>query len=837
MRLDLNGAWRMKGLGDKLWLEANVPGSVVDDLVRAEKLEDPYFRLNEVQAREACRRDYEYQREFDASAELLGHDRVYLCCDGLDTLAGITLNGFEVAEPCNMHRRYMFDVKSLLQQGENTIHITLRSPVTFIEERQRENPLWRVGEAMRGFPHIRKAHCMFGWDFAPAIPDMGIWRDIYLVGYSEARIADIAITQHHTARRVALTVRVDTERWTKEMLDVEVRVTPPGGGEPVTKAEFAATDQTPVVFYIKSPQLWWPNGMGEQPLYRVDIYLKRREEVLDHRSLRVGLRTLQVRQEEDADGRSFAFTVNGVPFFARGANYVPEDGVLPRCTKARTRQLLADCAAAHFNCIRVWGGGHYPADHFYDTCDEQGLIVWQDMMFACAVYDMNPEFTENIRAEALDNIRRIRHHACLGLWCGNNEIELAWEKWDFPKTPKLRTDYVKQFEVLLAETARTEDPDRAYWPSTPSSGGGFDVPDDANRGDVHDWDVWHGWKPSESYRERLCRFVSEFGMQSLPDLKTIEGFTGADDHNLLSEVVEGHQKSPGGCGRMLYYLAESFLYPRDLASLVYTSQIAQAEAVRTGVEHWRRNRGRCMGALYWQLNDCWPAVSWSGIDYHGRWKALHYAAKRFFAPVLLSAEDVNPYLRGEDSLLPPDGKQKKIEVRLHLCNESPRDSKGTVEWRLRQNTGKIVRRGSVKVQAPPFSAAMADTLVFGKELGESQDRKTHWLEYVYRSGAEQSAGMLLFVKPKHFMLLDPKITVGIAEETKEGYVLSVRASNAAFFVKLELDDLDGVFEDNYFFLTGEEERRVLLYRDRLSRPLPAKEIQKRLKTISLYDMA
>lgn len=837
MRLDLNGTWRMKGVGDKLWVEADVPGSVVHDLLKAEKLEDPFYRLNEGQATDICRKDYEYQREFQVSAEWLGQDRVYLCCDGLDTIAEITVNGFEVASTDNMHRRYAFDVKSLLQQGENTVHVLFHSPIKYIEERQIANPLWGTGDAMRGFPHIRKAHCMFGWDWAPPIPDMGIWRDIYLLGFNQARFTDTAVIQHHTSNRVALTVRVDTERWTSDILDVEVRITPPGGGEPFTKSEFASTDRTQVLFYIKNPQLWCPNGMGSQPLYQVEIYLKQQEEVLDYRKMRVGLRTLAVRQEEDEYGRSFAFEVNGIPFFAMGADYIPEDSILPRCNKERTRRLLQDCVGAHFNCLRVWGGGHYPPDYFYDLCDELGIVIWQDMMFACAVYDMNPAFTENIREEAIDNIRRIRHHASLGLWCGNNEMETAWENWGFPGTPKLRTDYVKQFEVLLPEVAGKEDPGTFYWPSSPSSGGGFDLPNDESRGDVHDWQVWHGLQSFTTYRDHGFRFVSEFGFQSFPDLKTVTSFTLPADRNMLSEVMESHQKSDNAHGKMLYYISGMFQYPKDFASLLYASQLMQAEAVRYGVEHWRRNRGRCMGALYWQLNDCWPGISWSGIDYYGRWKALHYAAKRFFNPVLLSAEDINPYLQGEDTLLPPDGRQKKIEVRLHLSNESPKEAKGAMEWRLRNNEGKIVRRGGVRAQVPPYSTARVDTIVFGKELTEWEDLQTHWLEYVYDGEKQASGGMLFFVRPKHFALLDPEIAISLADETDEGYVLSVRAANAAFYVALQLDGLDGVFSDNFFYLAGDGEKRVVLYRDRLSRQLPVKELLRRMRAVSLYDMA
>ncbi len=379
--------------------------------------------------------------------------------------------------------------------------------------------------------------------------------------------------------------------------------------------------------------------MAPSQLYTVRAELLNGTRVLDSWEKRIGLRTMEIKRQKDSWGESFEMCVNGVSIFAMGADYIPEDNLLPRVTAERTRRLLEDCKLANYNAIRVWGGGYYPDDWFYDACDELGLVVWQDFMFACAIYELTEEFEENIRREVIDNVRRLRHHASLGLWCGNNEMEWQVDDDVYFATHKQKADYIRMYEYLIPKTLREHDPVTFYWPASPSSGGGFDEPNDPNRGDVHYWDVWHGDKPFTEYRKFFFRNASEFGFQSFPCLKTVESFTKPSDRNIFSYVMEKHQRNKSANGKIMNYMAQTFLYPTDFDTLLYASQLLQAEAVRYGVEHWRRNRGRCMGAIYWQVNDCWPVASWSSIDYYGRWKALHYMARRFYAPVLLSCEE------------------------------------------------------------------------------------------------------------------------------------------------------------------------------------------------------
>lgn len=818
IRLDLNGIWRMKNIGGAEWIEGRVPGSVFTDLLNAGKIDDPFYRDNEDQAKEIASLDYEYEREFHVDSGAMEHDRLVLCCEGLDTLAEIKINGQLAANTDNMHRTYEFDVKPLLKEGSNSIHIALFSPLKFIAEKHAENPIWGTTDAVEGFPHLRKAHCMFGWDWGPKIPDSGIWRDISIKGYKSARLEDVYVTQKHDGGKVSLDVRVRTAIWDSTEVTVEVAVIAPDG-EKVTAGINTDAYEGHVVIEIPNPKLWWPNGYGQQPLYKVETVLKIGEEKLDIREFNIGLRTLTVRKEKDTWGESFEFHVNGVSIFAMGADYIPEDNLLGRCSPEKAERLIKDCVEANFNSIRVWGGGIYPWDYFFDLCDKYGLIVWQDLMFACAVYDMTEEFTENIRKEAEDNMKRIRHHASLGLWCGNNEMEWGWVEWNFPKTAKLRTDYIKQFEILLPQVAKETDPNTFYWPASPSSGGGFEKPNDENMGDVHYWDVWHGLKPFTDYRKFYFRFCSEFGFQSFPSLKTVETFTLPEDRNIFSYVMEKHQKNGTANGKILYYLSENFKYPKDFDSLLYTSQILQAEAIKYGVEHWRRNRGRCMGAIYWQLNDCWPVASWASIDSLGRWKALHYYAKRFFAPVLLSACE------------------EGTRVELHVTNETMKPFRGTIHWKLRDHRSDILREGTAQAEAAPLSALLCGTLDFGDMLEDRKMLRKVYLEYnLAVNGQCVSEGTVLFAKPKHFEFLDPQLEIDV-EDAGDKFVLAVSSKAYAKYVELDLKEADGKFSDNYFDVSAGSIKKVEVEKAGLSRKLSLEEFKNMLKARSAYDIA
>jgi len=831
----LNGKWRMKDKSGERWIEAQVPGSVFSDLLREGLMEDPFYRDNEGKAVEFSYRDYEYEREFNISPEILKKDRVFLYCEGLDTLAQIMINGKYVARTDNMHRRYEFDVKKFLKIGMNKIHFIFYSPTEFINKMHKKNPLWKwsFDVAMPGFYHLRKAHCMFGWDWGPRIPDSGIWRDIGLKLYNSGRLEDIYVTQRHHRKNVEVGVHINFEAWVKKEFYVEVLITCPGGMKIIKTIKTGKSDnKCSLYFNINDPELWWPNGYGKQPLYGVRINLKYRGKVLDSKDFMIGLRTLIVRQKKDRWGKSFEFVVNGIPIFAMGANYIIEDSIMSRYSKKRTEKLIKDCVEANFNCIRVWGGGIYPPDYFYELCDRYGLIVWQDFMFACSVYPPGRKITENIKGELEDNIKRIRNHACLGLWCGNNEIEWMINMIEskpreelrmpqiamLPKLRQIKNTYINLFEKTIPETVKKYDPERFYWPSSPSSGGKFNNPNDESMGDVHYWDVWHGLKTFKEYRRHYFRFTSEFGFQSFPGIKTIKSFTIPEDRNIFSYVMEKHQKDDLANGRILAYLSETFKYPGNFESLLYASQVLQAEAIKCGVEHWRRNRGRCMGSIYWQLNDCWPAASWSGIDYFGRWKALHYYAKRFYSPVLISAE--------EDD--------KKI-VSIYITNDTGDIAEGIINWSLRDNRSSIIKKGSREVSVPPLKAMKCIKLSF-KDIINKDNISEVYLEFSLKINEQfVGYGTLLFVKPKHFIFMNPEIKTTIDENDRE-LIITVESRAFAKSIEIGLEETDCKFSDNYFDLSGGFKKRVMIEKSDLSDKMNLSEVKKKLKIRSLYDI-
>ncbi len=793
MTSSLNGAWKLQLSGEVLQYEATVPGSVYSDLLSQGRMEDPYWRDNEMAALQLMEHDFFYTRTISAAEELLACDAVLLRCEGLDTLAAIRVNGFPAGNADNMHRIWEFDVKHLLRPGENEIEIQFSSPTQYIRKAYAANRADGTSDAMTGFPLLRKVHCMFGWDWGPRLPDAGIWRNIALVGIQKARIKSVSVTQVHDAEAVHLHIHTQVERIAPADTVVSITVIAPDG------TTFAASGED-AVLTISSPERWWPNGFGSQPLYTVQVSLRCDCEriVLDTWERRIGLRTMTVHIEKDEWGECFCHRINGVDVFAMGADYIPEDNLLPRVNPERTRRLLEDAAMAHFNTIRVWGGGYYPDDFFYDSCDELGLIVWQDFMFACAVYNLDDAFEANIRAEIRDNVQRLRHHASLGLWCGNNEMEQFVAEGLWVSSPRQKADYIKMYEYVIPQILKAEDPATFYWPASPSSGGSFDEPNAPNRGDVHYWQVWHGGLPFPDYRNHMFRYVSEFGFQSFPCMKTIESFTEPEDRNVFSYIMEKHQRNASANSKIIAYLAQLYLYPRDLDTLVYASQLLQAQAMQYGVEHWRRHRGRCMGAVIWQLNDCWPVASWSSIDYYGRWKALHYYAKRFFAPVLLSCHEEGVLSQNTNVNAEPFPLKKS--ARLNISNETAVPFCGTVAWSLRTPDAGILQDGSFAVSVPPLSAVWLTEQDFS-----DQDTFGCYFSYsLEQQGQPLSQGSVLFCPPKHFRFLDPKLTATIV-----GDEIIVRAQAYARSVEL-LCDGEVVLGDNYFDMdAGERRIRIL----------------------------
>lgn len=768
----LNGEWIMEQQNGER-TKGQIPGSVYSFLLDAGKMENPHVGENELSALALMEEDYSFETTFDTGEEILAQEHQAIVFDGIDTLAEVSLNGTVLGRADNFFRRWEWDVTGLLQESGNVLRVDLDSPLRYIREKDAEQHFGGSRHAMKGFPQIRKPHCMFGWDWGPRLPDAGIWKDVTLIGFGKARLEDVSIEQDHSDG-VSVTVTAKASGG-----ELEISLTTPEG------EVFSLENGTP--YKVKNPQLWWPNGLGDQPLYTVTVQLKENGELLEESKKRIGLRTLTIHREKDEWGESFAHEVNGIRFFGMGANYIPEDNVVSRITPERTRRLLEDSKACHFNVIRVWGGGWYPNDFFYDLCDELGLVVWQDMMYACANYNLTDEFEESITAETVENVRRIRHHACLGLWCGNNEMEWLANDKKYDGNDVTKAYYIRMFEQIIPKILKKEDPHTYYWPSSPSSGGSFDEPNSPYRGDVHNWEVWHSGVPFSEYRKYCFRYLSEFGFQSFPCLRTVAGFAEKKDWNVFSRVMERHQRNEGANGKILQYLSMTYLYPSTFENLLYASQLLQADAIRYGVEHFRRNRGQCMGAIYWQLNDIWPVASWASLDYHGRWKALHYVARRFFAPIMLSCKEECEVTTKTSIVMESD---KDINTaQLCVANETKQDFTGTVSWSLRDAGSRVICRGEEEVCTKAFSSHWLAEMDFS----DTDYLENHLTFALTGADGVVSEGSVLFTAPKHYHFRDPELKV-----TRQGDLLTVEAKNYARSVELYSENVDVVLSDNFF---------------------------------------
>jgi beta-mannosidase len=817
----LIGDWEFRQADSVEWLPAKVPGGVHTDLMANGRIPDPFVADNERKVQWVAESDWIYHRKFTCSPELFTQEKILLVCEGLDTLATVMLNGHELGHTNNMFRRYEWEVKSFLKSGgENEITIAFNSPVKYTAEKQAHRPLRGVTQAIPGGPHLRKAPCQFGWDWGPQLPPIGIWKDIRLEGYREARFTNIHLRQEHGDGKVTIEAGITIQQWGNKALKAAVRITTPTGEVLKNEAPIAKANQQTVKVPIPQPMLWWPNGYGEQPLYQVEISLKGSGEsgevVLDRHSYQVGLRTIELRQQEDQWGRSFVIVVNGVPIFVKGSNWIPADSFPTRISDAYLEELIRAAAETHQNMLRVWGGGFYEEERFYDLCDRYGILVWQEFIFSCSIYPLNdPEFLENVRSEVVDNIRRLRHRASLALWCGNNEMEWGWHdwNWDSPELQDLKSAYDKFFHHTLPEWCQAEDPEHSYWPSSPSSDTPFVDPNGQRQGDAHYWDVWHGGKPFISYRDQYPRFMSEFGFQALPPLDTVRTYADEVDWNMTSYIMERHQKNASGNSMMVRQMLDMFKLPRDFPSLVYLSMVLQAEGIRYGVEHWRRHTDRVAGILYWQLNDCWPVASWSSLDYFGRWKALHYAARHFYAPIMLSIEDKPP------------------QQTAYVSNDLLEPWEGNLKWSLETFDGQVLTSGGTLVKAAPQTATQVKSLDFSDRINDGNIRSLVFIAELWQGDQFVSRQTAFFAPIKHLSLEDPVIKANLYTQGDQ-LVAELTSQSLAILVEVALNNADVIFSDNYFNLPAR--RKV-----QISCPMPAgwtlERAIKEFQVRSVYD--
>lgn len=798
--------WTFKACDDEEWLAAKVPGTVHTDLLRHGRIPHPFKGTNEHRLQWMDKKDWEYEAHFEVEETLLAMSNLELVFEGLDTYADIEVNGVRVLSTNNMFLRWVVDVKPYLKPSHNTLQVRFRSPISEdmpkVEKRGYNFPaandqseLGEIGEHHLSV-YARKAPYHYGWDWGPRFVTSGIWRDVYLQGWNGARIQDLYVEQ----------VRVTQEQANLAAhLEIESEVACDGvillsNGEQVWESKVSllpGINARSLSIVISQPKLWWSRGLGEAHRYSFTAQLVVEGNTVARSEVKVGLRQIRLVREEDSYGTSFYFELNGVPVFAKGANHIPNDSFLPDITEERYRYEVKTAVASNMNMLRVWGGGIYEPDLFYDLCDEHGILVWQDFLFACSMYPGDEAFLQNVRLEAEYNVKRLRNHACIALWCGNNEIDVAWGHYDEKlgwgwkqnytqaQREEMWTAYERIFHQLLPEVVAAYAPHTDYWASSPME----DITGDASqharysstRGDMHYWGVWHALEPIENYNVTIGRFMSEYGFQSFPERKTVEAYAESSDMDLMSEVMKAHQKTGSGNDKMRTYMERYLRLPTDFYGFIYMSQIMQAEAMKAAIEAHRRHRPLCMGTLYWQLNDCWPVASWSGVDYYGRWKAMQFFAKKGFKDVMLSIDGTS-----------------HTQADLYICSDALSTFHGELEWSLYHFDGECLRVEKRQVTGEANASTKLLTLVY-KEWLEGMDPAQVVLKARLLSNSEIVDEQLHYMLPAtELALMKPQITITEVEGAERA-TFTLMTDVLAKYVWLE-HEVEGYMSDNYFDL-------------------------------------
>ncbi|CAM3512891.1 glycoside hydrolase family 2 protein [Flavobacterium saliperosum] len=775
--------WNFRKKGDANWLPASVPGTVHTDLFNNKVIPDPFSGTNEKQLQWIENEDWEYETTFVLSAKDFKNENIDLQFDGLDTYAEVFLNGKSVLKADNMFRIWNIEVKKQLKVGHNKITVVFQSAV-----RKGKEAAKKLKYTLPGDEKIftRKAQYQYGWDWGPRFVTAGIWKKVQLHLWNSAQLENVRFEQQSLSdakAQLLFTAEVNCRKSGKYKLKIN--------DTSETYSLKKGKNQLKISYEIKNPKRWWSNGLGEPHLYPFTISLSDKNGNLDKRELNIGLRTIELVQEKDDFGKSFYFRLNGVPVFMKGANYIPPDSFLPRAKDSVYKSIVKNAVDANMNMLRIWGGGVYGDDAFYDECDKNGILVWQDFMFACAMYPGDKAFMDNVKQEVIDNVNRLQNHPSLALWCGNNENDEGWHNWGWQKqyqysaadSTKIWNDYKKLFHELIPKTLDSllTKEKNLYWPSSPSIGWGRK--ESLLQGDSHYWGVWWGMEPFEIYKKKVGRFMSEYGFQGMPKLQAFKAFANETDLHLASETVKNHQKHPTGYQTIQTYMEREYKVPTQFEEYIYVSQLLQAEGMKTAIEAHRRAKPYCMGTLYWQLNDCWPVTSWSSVDYFGNWKAFHYQAKRSFEPILVSvAEEDNQYkvYVVSDELTP-----KKGRLQLELI-----DFKGNVLWK---STSEIQVEGNTGKEYYAIA---------GKEMEKFNSKQVVLSVKLLLSDADVKSTLFYFEKPKDLELKEPKITIRYRNENTMEISSDVLAKN----VFLSVDAVH--FSDNYFDLLPGEKRII-----------------------------
>ena len=819
------------------WHPAHVPGVVQTDLFKDGLIPDPFYQDNDTRLQWIGLTDWEYRTTFQVDAATLAHDHVDLVFEGLDTYADVYVNDQVALHGDNMFRRWRVSVKSLLKTGPNTLRIVFHSPIESMIPKVKALPYILPSvttnntgneENVATAPYTRKAGYQYGWDWGPRYVTEGIWQPIRVETWDALRIENFHVQQETiTKTDAAVNAEFNIEAGRSTPASLEVTYGPLAGTAfPAVRQSVQLVpglNRISVPIHIANPKLWYPNGYGTQDRYQFSAVVRTGKDIAANAALKTGLRSIELRREVTKTGKSFAFIVNGIPVFAKGADVIPFDSFPNRVTPEIHRQILESARDAHMNMVREWGGGYYESDDFYDICDELGILVWQEFMFGGDMVPGGADFQNSVKQEAIEQVTRLRDHPSIVLWCGNNEIETGWVHWGdrqiFKESvsatdrEKVWTDYVVLFHGILSGVVAQYAAPVPYWGSSPSAN--FENPPDSQTdGDMHYWQVWHALAPIEMYTQQFPRFMSEYGFQSFPEMRTIRTFAKPEDMDIRSATMQDHQKNHGGNERILSYMLRWYPEPKDFESFVYLSQVLQAEAIKVGAEHLRRQMPNTMGSLYWQLNDCWPVASWASIDYYGRWKALQYYSKRFYDDVIVS-----PFRH--------DGK-----VDVYVVSDKLQPLNGTIHTRLLDFSGKVLSEKTQDVQIPAQSSAIYFT-VDQKELLAHADPTKSFLVFDLTVGGQQVSRNLIFFDTMHNLDLPKPVKIETSlDKSNGGYAVTLRSPALARSVFVSFGDLDVKTEDNYFDLLPGEAVTVKL---KTPAAVTLDQLKSGIQVISLTD--
>ena len=823
--ISLNQGWEFRqhvetGAKEAVWRSAQVPGDVHLDLMHNGVIPEPFYRDNESKLQWIENADWEYRSNIQISADALKHKNVELVFEGLDSRADVYVNGHLALQADNMFREWRVDVKESLKVGDNQLLIVFPSPIRAAALVAAKDK-WRTRTQTEEKTYIRKAAYEFGWDWGPRFVTSGVWRPVRLETWDEARISDLHISQPDVTKQIAhlnAEVEIIASADTTGTVTIEYGVSSKKTATGRTVALHKGINQIVIPIEILNPELWYPAGYGTQPLYTFEASVKQGNRALDSVSRSTGLRCIVLRRELDKWGRSFELVVNGIPVFAKGADVIPFDSFPSRVTTEQYRRVLQSAVDANMNMIRHWGGGYYETEEFYRLCDELGIMIWQDFMFGNDWQPGTYDFKQQVAKEAEYQVRRLRNHPSIVLWCGNNETEGAFH-WGgrelLSSEARLRMweDYLTVFSGILARTVERLEPELPYWPSSPSADYEETSPE-YQSGDMHNWAVWHGMLPLRGYEQSNPRFMTEYGFQSFPEMRTIESFTVPEDRTgIETPVMLAHQKNAAGNAKIHEYMLRDYPEPRDFPSFVYVSQVLQAEAIKIGAEHLRRNRPRTMGSIYWQLNDCWPVASWSSLDYYGRWKALHYYARRFYNDLLVS-----PHVE--------DG-----SFAVYVVSDRTTTTEADLRVRLMTLDGKVLSEKTQSIQVP----ALSSQKYFQAPLEEYLKSKEIDLADVFVAadltvGSRQvSSNNWYFVPPKQLQLAETTIR-GELTGTGGTYRLRLSSASLARDVYVSFGDADAKLSDNYLDLLPGQSIDI-----NIQSPAPIEKLRANLKIISLAD--